>query len=108
MRFSIQSARYAEKHRKHGGVDLAVYYHPRHHWNVDRMLDAMAASLHYYQANFGPCQHDHFRVIEFPGYRGYAEAFAGTIAFSESAGFTGDDTEENAFDFVTGMTVHEF
>lgn len=108
LRFSVQSGRYAEKHRKHGGVELAVYYHPRHHWNVDRMLDAMAASLDYYQANFGPYQHDHFRVIEFPGYRGYAEAFAGTIAFSESAGFTGDYTREKAFDFVTGMTVHEF
>jgi ABC-2 type transport system permease protein len=108
LRFSIQSARYAEKHRKHGAVDLAVYYHPRHHWNVDRMLDAMAASLDYYQANFGPYQNDHFRVIEFPGYRGYAEAYAGTIAFSESAGFTGDYSKEDSFDFVTGMTVHEF
>ncbi|HEY0142206.1 MAG TPA: ABC transporter permease [Thermoanaerobaculia bacterium] len=108
LRFSIQSARYAEKHREHGGVDLAVYYHPRHHWNVDRMLDAMAASLDYYQPNFGPYQQDHFRVIEFPGYRGYAEAFAGTIAFSESAGFTGQYTREDSFDFVTGMTVHEF
>lgn len=108
LRFSIQSARYAEKHRTHRGVDLAVYYHPRHHWNVDRMLDAMAASLDYYQPNFGPYQNDHFRIVEFPGYRGYAEAFAGTIAFSESAGFTGDYTARDAIDYVTGMTVHEF
>ena len=43
--FSIQSARYAEKHRQHAGVDLAVYYHPDHHWNVDRMLDALGADL---------------------------------------------------------------
>lgn len=82
LRFSIQSARYAERHRQHGAVDLAVYYHPRHHWNVDRMLDTMAASLDYYQANFGPYPRDHFRVVEFPGYREYAEAFAGTITFS--------------------------
>ncbi|HYC88534.1 MAG TPA: M1 family aminopeptidase [Thermoanaerobaculia bacterium] len=108
LRFSVQSGRYAEKHRKHRGVDLAVYYHPRHHWNVDRMLDAMAASLDYYEPNFGPYQQDHFRVIEFPGYRGYAEAFAGTIAFSESAGFTGQYNKEDSFDFVSGMTVHEF
>ena len=108
LRFSVQSARYAEKHRKHGGVDLAVYYHPRHHWNVDRMLDAMAASLDYFQANFGPYPHDHFRVVEFPGYREYAEAFAGTIAFSEFVGFTAEYNEEDIFDYVTGITAHEF
>jgi ABC-2 type transport system permease protein len=108
LRFSVQSAHYAEKHRKHDGVDLAVYYHPRHHWNVDRMLDAMAASLDYYQANFGPYPRDHFRVVEFPGYRGYAEAFAGTIAFSESVGFTAEYNEEDIFDYVTGITAHEF
>jgi ABC-type transport system involved in multi-copper enzyme maturation permease subunit len=108
LRFSVQSARYAERHRKHGGVDLAVYYHPRHHWNVDRMLDAMAASLDYYQANFGPYQDDHFRVVEFPAYQGHAEAFAGTIAFSESVGFIAEYNEEDVFDYVTGIIAHEF
>ena len=48
--FSIQSARYAEKHRRYRGVDFAVFYHPRHEWNVDRMLDAMEGSLDYYLA----------------------------------------------------------
>jgi ABC-2 type transport system permease protein len=108
LRFSVQSARYAEKHRKHHGVDLGVYYHPRHHWNVDRMLDAMAASLDYYQTNFGPYQHDHFRIVEFPAYHGRAEAFAGTIAFSESVGFIAEYNEEDIFDYVTGITAHEF
>ena len=108
LRFSIQSARYAEKHRQHGAVDLAVYYHPRHHWNVDRMLDTMAASLDYYQANFGPYPRDHFRVVEFPGYREYAEAFAGTIAFSELIGFTAEYNEKDPFDYVAGITAHEF
>jgi hypothetical protein len=108
LRFSIQSARYSEKHRQHGGVDLAVYYHPAHHWNVDRMLDAMAISLDYYQANFGPYPLDHYRVVEFPGYREYAEAFAGTIAFSEFVGFTAEYNEKDPFDYVFGITAHEF
>lgn len=107
-RFSVQSARYAEKHRKHGGVDLGVYYHPRHAWNVDRMLDAMVASLDYYQTNFGPYQFDHFRVVEFPGYHGYAQAFAGTIPFSESVGFIADYNKPETIDYVTGITAHEF
>jgi ABC-2 type transport system permease protein len=107
-RFSVQSARYAEKHRQHHGVDLAVYYHPRHAWNVDRMLEAAAASLDYYQANFGPYQFDHFRIVELPAYHGYAQAFAGTIPFSESLGFIADYDEPDTPDYVTGVTAHEF
>ena len=105
--FSVQSARYAEKHRRHGGVDLAVYYHPAHEWNVDRMLDAMAASLDYYQANFGPYQFDYARIIEFPGYAYFAQAFAGTIPYSEDLGFITDHSAPETIDHVTLVTAHE-
>ena len=107
-RFSVQSARYAERHRNHRGVDLAVYYHSRHEWNVDRMLDAMVASLDYCIENFGPYPLDHFRIVEFPAYGNYAQAFVGTIPFSESVGFIADFNEPDTPDSVTGMTAHEF
>jgi ABC-2 type transport system permease protein len=107
-RFSVQSARYAEKHRRYRGIDFAVYYHPQHAWNVDRMLDAMQASLDIYQANYGPYQFDHFRIVEFPAYHGFAQAFAGTIPFSESVGFIADYTKPDTLDYVTGITAHEF
>ncbi len=106
-RFAVLSARYAEKHRRHAGIDLAVYYHPAHAWNVDRMLDAMAAALDYYQANFGPYPFDHARIVEFPGYHDFAQAFAGTIPYSETVGFISDYTAPETFDYVTGMTAHE-
>ena len=107
--FSIQSARYAEKHRQHAGVDLVIYYHPPHAWNIDRMLDALAASLDYYQANFGPYQFHYARILEFPGYRYYfAQAFAGTIPFAESLGFASDYRNPNTLDNVTYTTAHEF
>lgn len=105
--FEVQSARYAEKHRVHAGVDLAVYYHPAHPWNVDRMLDALATSLDYYQANFGPYQFDHVRIVEFPGYRNFAQAFAGTIPYSETYGFISDFHKPETIDLVTGATAHE-
>jgi ABC-2 type transport system permease protein len=106
-RFAVLSARYAEKHRRHAGIDLAVYYHPAHAWNVDRMLDAMAAGLDYYEANFGPYQFDHFRIVEFPAYHNFAQAFAGTIPFSESVGFIAVYNQEDTLDYVTGITAHE-
>jgi ABC-type transport system involved in multi-copper enzyme maturation permease subunit len=106
-RFSVQSARYAEKHRRHNGVDLAVYHHPAHAWNVDRMLDALAASLDYYQANFGPYPFDHARIVEFPGYLDFAQAFPGTIPFSEDVGFASDFSQPETIDYVSYLTAHE-
>ncbi|HEX7239908.1 MAG TPA: M1 family aminopeptidase, partial [Longimicrobiaceae bacterium] len=106
-RFSVQSARYAEKHRRHGGVDFAVYYHPAHAWNVDRMLDALAPSLDHYQASFGPYQFDHLRILEYPGYANFAQAFAGTIPYSETYGFIADFRDPKTVDHVTATTAHE-
>jgi hypothetical protein len=105
--FAVMSARYAEKHRKHNGVDLSVYYHPAHAWNVHRMLDAMAASLDYYQANYGPYQFDHARIVELPSYWKGAQALAGTMPYSENAGFVSDYSVPETMDFVAGMTAHE-
>jgi len=105
--FSIQSARYLEKHRLHAGVDLAVYYHPAHAWNVERMLDTLALALDYYQANFGPYQFSHVRIVEFPGYRYFAQAFAGTIPYSETYGFISDYRKPETIDLVSAVTAHE-
>lgn len=105
--FSVQSARYAERHRQHAGVDLGIYYHPGHDWNVDRMLDALQASLDYYQANFGPYQFDQARIIEFPGYDTFAQAFANTMPYSESIGFVADNSDPDEIDYVTYVTAHE-
>ena len=106
-RFSVQSARYAEKHRIHAGVDLAVYYDPAHAWDVDHMLDALAAALDYYQANFGPYPFDYARIVEFPGFHDFAQAFAGTIPYSEDVGFVSDYRAPDTIDYVTYLTAHE-
>jgi aminopeptidase N len=105
--FSIQSARYAEKKRMHDGVELAVYYHPTHGWNVDLMLNALQTSLDYYQANFGPYQFDQARIIEFPAYAQFAQAFANTMPYSESLGFIADNSDPEKIDYVTYVTAHE-
>jgi len=105
--FSVQSASYAEKSADATGVKLTVFYDKKHGFNVDRMLAAMRNSLDYYRANFGPFQFDHLRVIEFPGYESFAQAFAGTIPFSESIGFLADNRDKDAIDYVTYVTAHE-
>lgn len=105
--FSVQSARYAEARRRHRGVELAVYHHAAHPWNVERMLDALAASLDHYQASYGPYPFDHARIVEYPGYANYAQAFAGTVPYSETYGFIADFRQPGTVDHVTGTTAHE-
>ncbi|MDT9598607.1 ABC transporter permease/M1 family aminopeptidase [Sphingosinicella rhizophila] len=105
--FSIQSARYAVKTRNRKGVSLEVYYHPQHAWNVDRMLTALEAGLDYFQENFGPYQYRQARIVEFPAYDMFAQAFAGTMPYSESLGFITDLRDRSKIDYVTYVTAHE-
>ncbi|MEM9501237.1 MAG: M1 family aminopeptidase [Pseudomonadota bacterium] len=105
--FSIQSADYEIETREADGVELQVFYDEKHPFNVERMLDAMEASLGYYRANFGPYQFDHARVIEFPGYASFAQAFAGTMPYSESIGFLASVADEGDIDYVSYVTAHE-
>lgn len=104
---SIQSARYKLTEKNHKGVQLTIFHDPRHDWNVPAMLKALEAGLDYYQANFGPYQFDHARIIEFPGYQTFAQAFAGTMPYSESIGFAADVTDPDSIDYVTYVTAHE-
>lgn len=105
--FSIQSARYAVRRAQHGKVAIAIYYHPGHQANVERMIKAVEGGLDVYQAQFGPYQFDYLRIVEFPAYGDYAQSFAGTIPFSENIGFVADMRDSGRFDYVTNVTLHE-
>jgi ABC-2 type transport system permease protein len=106
--FSIQSADYQVAQRDHNGIQLSVYYHKGHEWNVPKMLNAMGAALDYYRANFGPYQFNYARIIEFPGFAGsFAQAFAGTMPYSESVGFNANTDDPDKIDFTTYVVAHE-
>jgi ABC-2 type transport system permease protein len=105
--FSIQSARYDVAAREHNGIKLAVYYHPGHDWNVPKMLNAMGAALDYYRSHYGPYQFDYARIVEFPGYQSFAQAFAGTMPYSETIGFNANTNDPTKIDFTTYVVAHE-
>lgn len=105
--FSVQSARYLERHVQHAGVDLGVFYDPQHPQNVDHMLRGLADGLDYYQANFGPYQFPYVRIVEFPDYAQFAQAFAGTIPYSEGIGFIADVSNPDKIDYPYYVTAHE-
>jgi aminopeptidase N len=71
------------------------------------MLHSMGAALDYYRSHFGPYQFDYARIIEFPGYNSFAQAFAGTMPYSESIGFNADTTDPDKIDWTTYVVAHE-
>ena len=90
--FSMQSARYAEKadqwvNKDGSTVELSVYFHPQHQHNVQRMLDAMKISIDLFSEKFTPYQFKQARILEFPAYEDFAQAFANTMPYSEGIGF---------------------
>ncbi|KQY84783.1 M1 family aminopeptidase [Brevundimonas sp. Root1423] len=106
--FSIQSGRYEQTRRMHNGVELVVFHDPGHDRNVPRMLDALAASLDYFQANFSPYQFKQARIVEFPDYASFAQSYPNTFAWSEGLGFITDLSDPEKIDYVTYVGAHEF
>jgi aminopeptidase N len=105
--FSLQSAKYAVKSDRWHDVDLAAFYDPAHHYNVDRMIAAMKSSLDYFTVNFSPFQFRQLRILEFPDYAQFAQSFANTIPYSEGIGFIANYADKEKIDMVTYVTAHE-
>jgi len=88
-------------------VDLEIYHHPRHNYNLERMMASMKASLDYYSTQFSPYQYQQLRIVEFPRYQEFAQSFPNTIPFSESIGFMLDIDDEEDVDMTYYVTAHE-
>ncbi len=106
--YSFISARYEVEREKWNDVDVEVYYHKGHEYNVDKMLNSIKKSLEYNSSNFSPYRHKQARIIEFPRYASFAQAFPGTMPYSESIGFIANiEDEEEDIDMVFYVVAHE-
>ena len=107
--YSLNSARYTVRRDHWHDVNLEIYYHAGHEFNLDRMMDSLKASLDYCSQNFSPFQFHQLRIIEFPRYGTFAESFANTIPFSEAIGFITyvDPGTVDQTDIPFYVTAHE-
>jgi ABC-2 type transport system permease protein len=110
--FNVVSARYTVKRDKwtslNGNtVNLEIYHHAEHTYNLDRMMDAMKDGLSYFHENFGPYQFRQVRILEFPRYAGFAQSFPNTIPYSEDFGWYADFSDPNDYDYFYYVTCHE-
>ncbi len=106
--YSIQSGEYSVRRETWNNVNLEIYYHPGHEFDLNTMMESMKESLAYCSANFSPFQFHQLRIVEFPGYGTFAESFANTIPYSESIGFiTKISGKSDAVNMPFYVTAHE-
>ena len=90
-------------------VDLQIYYHPEHDYNIDTMMTAAKTAFDVFTETFSPYQYAQLRIMEFPN-SGFAQAFAGTVPFSENIGFVqdpGSADDPKTVDYASYVTIHE-
>ena len=113
--YPITSARYEILQDKwipeNGGinkaVDLEIYYHKGHVYNLDRMMASMKKSFAYYTQYFGEYPYQQMRIVETPRYLNRAQSFPSIVTYSESMGFIMDIDEEKDVDMPFFITAHE-
>ena len=71
------------------------------------MMNSIKKSLDYFTHNFGPYYHKEARIIEFPRVASFAQAFAGTMPYSESIGFIANLNHPDDIDMVYYVVAHE-
>lgn len=106
---SFLSAKYDVKTVRFDSINAEVYYHPTHAYNVPNMLRSIQKSLTYYISNFGPYYHKECRIVEFPRHSSFAQAFPGTMPYSEGIGFISDlrNVKDDDIDPVYYVVAHE-
>ncbi|MEM9337809.1 MAG: M1 family aminopeptidase [Bacteroidota bacterium] len=88
-------------------IDLAIYYHKGHEYNLESMMKGMKHSLTYFSRAFSPYQYRQMRILEFPRYATFAQSFANTVPFSESIGFMIQLDDDDDVDVTYFVTAHE-
>ncbi len=81
--YSYVSGRYQVRRENYKGVNIEIYYEPKHPYVIDTMMASAKAGLDYYQKNYSPFQFNQYRVVEFPRYRQFAQSFPNTVPYSE-------------------------
>lgn len=107
--YEVEKEQWVNPLNRSNVVNIEIYYHQGHEYNLKRMIGGIKKSLDYFTRNFSPYQHRQVRIIEFPRYELFAQSFPNTIPFSEGIGFIArvDDADPAEVDYPFYVTAHE-
>ncbi len=109
---NFSSAEYAVEREKWKGpkgreVNIEIFHHPTHQYNLDRFIQSVKSSLDYYASNFSPYQYRQMRILEFPRYATFAQSFPNTVPYAESFGWIANFNNPDDTDYAFYVTAHE-
>jgi len=116
--YLFTSGEYELAKDKYNDIDIEIYYHGDHAYNIDRMNQGLKDGLEFCEKNFTPYQFKQVRIIEFAQVEASsAHGFPNNLPFGEEAGFVanledhghGHDHDHNhgGIDYAYGTAVHE-
>jgi ABC-2 type transport system permease protein len=107
--FGFNSGKFAVLKENYKGVDLRVYYHPKHIYNIQQMMDGLKASLDYNVLHFGTYQHQQVHIIEFSRSEGSYATTAGNCVPISEIRFINDarNLKEDGIDLSFYVAAHE-
>lgn len=106
--FAFNSGVFSLYNTLHKGVNLKVYHHESHTFNLKDMIDGLKASLDYNTYFFGPYQHNEARIIEFPLTEGsYASVMSNSIPTSEVRFILKNKDSDNKVNLSFYVQAHE-
>jgi hypothetical protein len=88
-------------------VDLEIYYHAGHEFNLEHIMQGMETSLKYFSEKYSPFQFSDLRITEVPIYHDRAQSLPGLITKAENMGFTFDISDEDTPNLPFFITAHE-
>jgi len=93
--YVFTSGRYQVLRDQYKNINLEIYYHPTHAYNLTHLMNGLKSTLAYCEKHFSPYQHKQVRIIEYSRKAGdFAQSFANTIPVSERS-FVMDIDENN-------------
>lgn len=105
--FALSSAKYQLKKENYKGVELRVYYHLGHEYNVNTMFSAIKDALDYGNSNFGQYPLKQFSLAEIPQYKGAATAYPGVVFNAERINYLTNYSDKNLVNQSYAITAHE-
>lgn len=104
--YSFHSGLFAIQKDKWRDVDITVYYHLGHNYNLTSIIEGVKASLAYNTQYFGPYQHKELRIVEYPRTEGtYATVMGNLMPYSEL--YWIGDVSADGVDLPYYVSAHE-
>jgi len=105
---AIISGRYAMQQQQYEDVNIEVYYHPEHDYNIQSIMEGLSDSYDYGNKYFSEYPYRDLRIVEIPAYMTYGAArhFPTTFIWTETEGFI-TRFEEEDINIVYGIAAHE-